>query len=223
MLECPTIVCTIANLPLLLAQEATTINTPLLQLLLANPSLLHNINQHLLRRHKRPILSPRIHPRPQLLRLLLELLQHSLLATMLLEVALEVEIQVADPEDVAVRCVFLPRVAVFINILGVVRDREGCAITGSEVGAHATVVVVLHFGVLSVVVAAEEGEVLFEVVECNFLVAKLGARETVIDYCDLESGEAELEVAILAGVEGGEARIWCLEDADVVLVEIAML
>jgi hypothetical protein len=206
MLQCPTIVCTTAILPLLLAQKATTINTPLLQLLLANPSLLHNMNQHLLRRHKRPILSPRIHPRPQLLRLHLELLQHSLLATMLLEVALEVEIQIADPENVAVGRVFLPRVAVFVDVFGV-GDRVGCALAGGEVRAHATVVVVLHLGVLSVVVAAEEGEVLLEVVECYFLVAKLGARETVVDYCDLESGEAELEVAILAGVEGCEAGI----------------
>jgi hypothetical protein len=65
----------------------------------------------------------------------------------------------------------------------------------------------LHFGILSVVVAAEEGEVLLEVVESNLLVVKLGARETVVDYCDLEAGEAELQVAVLARVEEGEAGI----------------
>ena len=126
---------------------------------------------------------------------------------MLLEVALEVEIQIADPEDVAVGRVFLPRVAVFTDILGVVGDGVGCALAGGEVCAHATVVVVLHFGILSVVVAAEEGEVLLEVVESNLLVVKLGARETVVDYCDLEAGEAELQVAVLARVEEGEAGI----------------
>lgn len=142
---------------------------------------------------------------------------------MLLEVALEVEIQIADPEDVAVGRVFLPRVAVFVDVSGVVWDWVGCAFTGSEIGAHAAVVVVLHLGVLSVVVAAEEGEVLLEVVESNLLVAKLGTGETVIDYGNLESGEAELEVAVLCRIEGGEAGIWGLKDADVVLVEVAML
>ena len=223
MLECPTTVCTIAMLHSRLTKKATTINTPLLQLLLANPSLLHNMNQDLLRRHKCSVLGPSIHPSPQLLRLLLELLQHGLIAIMLLEVALEVKIQIPDPEDVAVRRVFLPRVAEFIDVLGVVGDGIGCALAGSEVGAHATVVIVLHLWVFSVVIAAEDGEVLLEVVECNFLVAKLGARESVIDYCNLESGEAELEVAVLGRVEGGEAGIWCLEDADVILVEITML
>ncbi len=207
MLEFSTTVCTLALFYSALTQKAAAINTSLFQLFLANPSLLHNLYQHLLRRYERPILSPRIHPSPQLLGLLLELLQYGLIATMLLEVALEVEVQIADPEDVAVRRVFLPRVAICINVWGVVGNGVGCALAGSKVGAHATVVVVLHLGILSVVVGAEEGEVLLEVVESNFLVAKLSTRKTVIDYCNLESGEAELEVAVIAGVEGGGAGI----------------